>query len=113
MKTSSVCLSELVLNNLNKIASERSITREELIIKLLDSYTLHDLPVELKNELNPNVAPLNNASLAKRLGVDASNLKRQMMKGEDKFLIYSASKDPDGLGWKYSQNEKLYYSVFD
>ncbi|MEH1870690.1 hypothetical protein [Nostoc sp.] len=68
---------------------------------------------ESKNESNTNVSSLNNTNLAKRLGVDASNLKKQMMKGEDKFLIYSASKDPDSFGWKYSQSEKLYYPVFN
>jgi predicted DNA-binding ribbon-helix-helix protein len=125
LKASSVYLPESVLDNLNKIANERSITREELIINLLANYVSHNLRIEVvkhtqldllpepKNKSNINVGPLNNANLAKRLGVDASNLKRQMAKGEDKFLIYSASKDPDGLGWKYSQSEKLYYPVFN
>jgi predicted DNA-binding ribbon-helix-helix protein len=125
LKANSVYLSESVLDNLNKIANERSITREELIANLLANYVSHNLRVEVvkhtqldllpepENESNINVGPLNNTNLAKRLGVDASNLKKQSMKSEDKFLIYSASKDPDNLGWKYSQIEKLYYPVFN
>ena len=38
LRISSVCLSASALNKLNKIADERSITREELIIDLLDKY---------------------------------------------------------------------------
>lgn len=121
LKTTSLCLSESVLNKLNKIATERSITREELIIDLLDKYkpsnlvsktTKHtqlDLLPKSNNKSDIVYQPLNNSDLAKRLKSDPSNLKKQVLKGEDKFLIYSASKDPDGLGWKYSQQEKLYY----
>ena len=125
LKVNSICLSELTLDKLSKIANERSITREELIDILLDSYNSRNLSVEpskhtqldllpkseFDNKSDVVCQPLNNTNLAKRLGVDPSNLKRQMAKGEDKFLIYSASKDPDGLGWKYSQREKLYYPV--
>lgn len=125
LKNTSLQLSQTTLDNLIKVADKRGITREELIINLLDSCTSHNLVVEplehtqldllseSKNEFNVNISPLNNNKLAQRFGVDPSNLKKQMMKGEDRFLIYSASKDPDRLGWKYSQHEKLYYPVFN
>ena len=127
LKASSVYLSQPVLDNLSKIANEQSITREELIISLLDSHILHDSLVkasqdtqlyllpepEFDNKSDVICQPLNNNSLAKRLGVDPSNLKKQMLKGEDKLLNYSTPKDPNGWGWKYSQEEKLYYPVIN
>lgn len=127
IKSSSVCLPKFVLNNLNKVASERGITREELVIKLLDSCAVHNLTIEsakhtqldllpehkLDNKSDALCQPLNNNSLAKRLGVDPSNLKKQMLKGEDKLLNYSTPKDPNGWGWKYSPEEKLYYPVLN
>lgn len=125
IKASSVCLPESVLNNLNKIADERSVTREELIINLLDKYKVDNLLPESSkhvqldflpssdNKSDVACQPLNNNKLAQRLGVDPSNLKKQAMKGEDKLLNYSSSKDPEGLGWKYLQEEKLYYPAIN
>jgi hypothetical protein len=63
------------------------------------------------NKLSIKIEPLNNSDLAKHLKVDASNLRKQMMKGKEKFLAYSSSKDPNKIGWEYSEKDKLYYPV--
>jgi predicted RNase H-like nuclease (RuvC/YqgF family) len=70
-----------------------------------------DLLSKSNKESFGEVQPLNNSELAKHLKVDASNLKKQMMKGKEKFLIYSKSKDPNKIGWEYSEKEKLYYPL--
>jgi hypothetical protein len=57
------------------------------------------------------IKPLINADLAKRLNVDASNLTKYRKLESQKFAIYSASKDPDKLAWKYSEVDKLYYPI--
>lgn len=55
-------------------------------------------------------APLNNSDLAKRLKVDCSNLSKKRRKSTDNnFFDYTKSKDPDGIGWIYSEGDKLYF----
>ncbi len=55
----------------------------------------------------PEVQSLNQADLAKRLDVNTSTVGRQKSKSEAEFAIWSLSKDPEGIAWKYvtSTNE--------
>lgn len=120
-ENNSIFLSQGAIESIDKIIVGRCITREELIISLLNdcksdnklsdssSHTQLDLLPNSSNKSNIVLQPLNNNQLAQRLGRDPSNLKKQVLKGEDKLLKYSASNDPDGVGWKYSQKDKLYY----
>ncbi len=58
-----------------------------------------------------SLKPLKNVYLAKRLGIDPSNLVAIRKKGNEKLISYTASKDPQKIGWRYSESEKLYYPV--
>ncbi len=53
------------------------------------------------------IKSLNQADLAKRLDVNTSTVGRQKTKSEAEFAIWSLSKDPEGIAWKYvtSTNE--------
>ncbi len=53
------------------------------------------------------IQSLNQADLAKRLDVNSSTVGRQKTKSEAEFAIWSLSKDPEGIAWKYdiSTNE--------
>ncbi len=53
------------------------------------------------------ITSLNQADLAKRLDVNSSTVGRQKTKSEAEFAIWSLSKDPEGISWKYvsSTNE--------
>ncbi len=53
------------------------------------------------------IESLNQADLAKRLDVNSSTVGRQKSKSEAEFAIWSLSKDPEGIAWKYvsSTNE--------
>ena len=55
----------------------------------------------------PEIQSLNQADLAKRLDVNTSTVGRQKSKSEAEFAIWSLSKDPEGISWKYvpSTNE--------
>ena len=120
-KTNSIQLSKDTLENLNNTANQRCITRKELVLnllnneisrsKLIDSnhVTQLDLLSDSESAVSDDIQPLNNTALAQRLKVDASNLAKWRMKGDEKFSSYTASKDPDGLAWRYHTDEKLYY----
>ncbi len=56
---------------------------------------------------NSEVQSLNQADLAKRLDVNTSTVGRQKSKSEAEFAIWTLSKDPEGIAWKYvtSTNE--------
>ncbi len=47
------------------------------------------------------VNALNQAELAKRLDVNSSTVGRNKSKPESDFAIWSQSKDPEGVAWKY------------
>ncbi|MGK7895186.1 MAG: hypothetical protein AB4372_16575 [Xenococcus sp. (in: cyanobacteria)] len=49
----------------------------------------------------PDIQSLNQADLAKRLDVNTSTVGRQKSKSEAEFAIWSLSKDPEGIAWKY------------
>ena len=53
------------------------------------------------------IQSINQADLAKRLDVNSSTVGRQKTKSEAEFAIWSLSKDPEGIAWKYvsSTNE--------
>ncbi len=50
------------------------------------------------------IQSLNQADLAKRLDVNSSTVGRQKTKSEAEFAIWSLSKDPEGIAWKYVDN---------
>ncbi|ELS01373.1 hypothetical protein Xen7305DRAFT_00010760 [Xenococcus sp. PCC 7305] len=52
----------------------------------------------------PEIQSMNQADLAKRLDVNSSTVGRQKTKSEAEFAIWSLSKDPEGISWKYDVN---------
>lgn len=136
LKTNSLYVSDLVIDSLDKIANERSITREELILSLLNNSFINKkdenecsinktrfaqmlkVNVEVIKEygvdkIQPNFeSGLHQSGLAKRFGIDSSSLRNQRLRGEEKFLLYSFSKDRDKIAWRYSEDKKFYYPAF-
>ena len=124
IRSSSIQVSVDVLGNLDKIANEQSITREELIIDLLNSQKLDvtlvnskestqlDLLSDSVPKVHASINSLNNTDLAKRLGVDGSNLRKtRLRKNYDEFLTYTVFRDPDNVALVYSEVDKLYHPV--
>ena len=54
-----------------------------------------------KTETVKKVDPINQAELAKRLDVNSSTVGRNKVKSEADFAMWSQSKDPEGIAWKY------------
>lgn len=55
-----------------------------------------------------DVEPINQAELAKRLDVNSSTVGRNKVKSEADFAMWSQSKDPEGIAWKYlEQNNEF------
>ncbi|WP_144869434.1 hypothetical protein [Hyella patelloides] len=48
-----------------------------------------------------DVTTLNQAELAKRLDVNSSTVGRNKVKSESDFAMWSQSKDPEGIAWKF------------
>jgi hypothetical protein len=125
LTNNSIQLSESILQSIDKLVNERSITREQLISDLLQSLQfvpaqtepsatqleLIDVPQVSVND--PQLSPLNQSQLAKRLNYNQSNLRRKRLEGEEKFAAFSALKDPSGIAWKYSEFDKLYYPIIN
>ncbi len=120
LNANSISLPDSTLLVLNKIANEQSITREELITRAfylvnvdkpsVDHKQLSLMTLEYKNNYDQDQLSLNNSELATRLGIDASNLSKKRRKStNDELFVYTQSKDPEGIGWIYSQNTKLYF----
>jgi exonuclease VII large subunit len=56
--------------------------------------------------------PMLEENLAKRLAVDAANLSNQRQTLSPKeFLSWSRSRDPGSVGWRYQEQEAIYYPV--
>lgn len=123
LKNNSIQLSESILQSIDKLSSERSITREELINQLLQSASSNLAKIEpsvTQLEIintspsstgNSQLSPLNQNQLARRFNYNSSNLAKQRNKGYESFVIFSALKDPDGISWRYSEQDKLYYPI--
>jgi len=123
LKNNSIQLSESILQVINNLSSERSITPEELINQLLQFPTcnifktepsvtqLEIIDTSSSSTENSQLSPLNQNQLAKRFNYNSSNLAKQRNKGYESFVIFSASKDPDGISWQYSKQDKLYYPI--
>ena len=118
----SINLPDSVLSTLNKIANEQGITREELIIKafypvnenksLANPRQLSFMTLEYKDNCDKTQLSLNNSELAQRLGVDVSNLSKKRRKStNDELFAYTQIRDPEGIGWIYSQDIKLYFPI--
>ena len=52
-----------------------------------------------------DVEPINQAELAKRLDVNSSTVGRNKVKSEADFAMWSQSKDPEGIAWKYLEQD--------
>ena len=55
-----------------------------------------------------------NAQLSERFGCDAALVRKQKSKYRDeaeKFIIWSKTRDPDGRGWKFNEEVKLFNPV--
>jgi hypothetical protein len=58
-----------------------------------------------------DVQTLNQADLAKRLDVNSSTVGRNKTKPESEFAMWSQSKDPDGLAWKYLEESNEFMTI--
>jgi hypothetical protein len=54
---------------------------------------------------------LNQADLAKRLDVNSSTVGRNKTKSESEFAMWSQSKDPDGIAWKYVEESNEFMAL--
>jgi hypothetical protein len=54
---------------------------------------------------------LNQADLAKRLDVNSSTVGRNKTKSESEFSMWSQSKDPDGIAWKYVEESNEFVAL--
>ena len=61
----------------------------------------------------PEVSTLNQAELAKRLDVNSSTVGRNKVKSESDFAMWSQSKDPEGVAWKYLEESNEFVSIAD
>ncbi len=56
--------------------------------------------------------PRNGESLGKRLGVTVTTLNNQRSTNSQKeFVSWSRSRDPNSVGWRYEEKDKLYHPV--
>lgn len=61
-----------------------------------------NLRPELRSHLRKNTPEgITQEDLAKRLGVSGSFVGRKRKEGQNKFKEWSASKDPEGIAWRY------------
>jgi hypothetical protein len=102
---------------LSELLSELNSKFSELKGKLLsdslkvdvDSDSLFDLLVSRELDERFTIA-----ELSKRFGCDPSLVRKQKSKYKDepeKFIAWSKSRDPDGRGWKFDEEAKLFAPV--
>jgi hypothetical protein len=71
---------------------------------------------KLPSEPEGGLVPLSGQALSIRLGLHkqvAINNKNKWKHEPDKFTQWSKSKDPDGVGWEYREDSKLYHPILD
>lgn len=93
-KTLSSTTETVTESTLNKIQSDNP--------KTYDTSTIDNKP----KEVNQESLSLNQGDLAKRLEVHSSTIGKR--KSEDDFGLWSQSRDPDGIPWKYIEDGKLF-----
>ena len=124
LKNNAVLLSIDVLRDLDKIVSHWSITREELIISLLnkkltngENKVIQHTQLDLLNDISQNISPLNPDSaveflkqlkdnpfkrnqLADRLNTDVSTIGNKKTKlSTQGFYDWLSFQDPDDIRW--------------
>jgi hypothetical protein len=60
---------------------------------------------------NLEVNTLNQAELAKRLDVNSSTVGRNKSKSDSDFAMWSQSKDPEGIAWKYVEQSNEFMAL--
>lgn len=102
----SIILSKNLLEKLDKIACLSSITRQELIEKII---SLENLTQMLKPFDGTSIKV---TELSKRLGVSPKTI-RDYRDGKRKIGLveWSRTKTIDGKGWEYSPETDLYFQV--
>lgn len=77
---------------------------------VIESSTSVDLPSELVSEL---LLPLTGSELSKRLGLASKVLSDRRRKRTETALIeWSREIDPDGIGWQYDLEKKIYFPIY-
>jgi len=124
LRNNSIQVSKISLQSIDNLSNERSVTREELINQLLQSpssdvvksestLTQLELLGVPQSSDNSQLTSLNQSQLAKRFNCSSSDILMQRFKGNESFAIFSASKDPDGIAWRYSDQDKLYHFIIN
>ncbi|WP_330203598.1 DNA-processing protein DprA [Cyanobacterium sp. Dongsha4] len=57
------------------------------------------------------ITPLTGIQLARRLGVSSSAISNNKKKGNQHLMKWSKDKDPEGMAWQYSEENKKYIVV--
>ena len=70
-----------------------------------------DTATATATETKTTTQTLNQADLAKRLDVNSSTVGRNKSKSESDFAIWSQSRDPEGIPWKYVEESNEFVST--
>ena len=99
-------------DKLSQLESQLEQFKSKTVLKKNSSPKSVAMQLDILKDLKlQNFEPLTNTQLAKRLGVDGSNLAKKRAKGSEQLASYTSSKDPDKLCWHYFEGDKLYYPV--
>lgn len=104
-----------------KLYLERVSRERHTLVEVDDRGTVYyyvKLPEAAKTQPEPSIEPevptpeaierpLIQAKLARRLKVSASTIGKRKLKQD--FTDWARSKDPEGMGWRYSQVTKQFY----
>lgn len=66
-----------------------------------------------KSENTKVPGPLSARALSRRLGVDKSGGTVKNKRNNPDFTKWTCQEDPDGFGWIYNEQDKLYHPVID
>lgn len=74
-------------------------------------------PAQVKDVPSPldkaSDGSLTQAELAKRFGIDTSNVGRHWKKGEKEFHTWSKNRDPESISWRRCEQTGRYFKVTD
>lgn len=88
--------------------SDNSDSDNNIVVQLSD-VRMARIPASNQTQEKPiSNLSLEQADLAKRLGVSSKTLSRHKSRSQSEFAIWSRSKDPDGISWNYHSSLQRY-----
>lgn len=82
-------------------------------LNLLESNQLSKNDFVSKSESKKIPGPLSARALSRRLGVDKSGGTVKSKRSSPEFPSWTRKGDPEGFGWIYNEQDKLYYPIID